>query len=217
MPRYAETSALTWADDMAVELKKSGEKVSLKKGGAQLGEVLINLNWNQGSPKKKGFLASLTGANRGVDLDLGCLFELKDGSKGVIQALGNSFGSLSSPPYISLDGDDRTGASAGGENLRVNGAFASMIKRILVYTFIYEGAANWQQVDGIVTVKCPGNDDIIVRMDEHGSQHRLCVISLIENVDGDSFSVQKVVKFFESQSYADRAYNWGMQWAPGRK
>ena len=39
---------------MAVELKK-GQKVSLKKGSAPLGEILINLNWSQ--PVKKGFFA----------------------------------------------------------------------------------------------------------------------------------------------------------------
>jgi len=72
----------------------------------------VNLNWSQGAPPKKtGFLAKLAGAGSGaVDLDLGCLYELADGSKGVVQALGNSFGSLTSPPYISLDGDDRSGA-----------------------------------------------------------------------------------------------------------
>src|SRR5690606_40105293 len=56
----------------------------------------------------------------GVDLDLGCLYELADGSKGVIQALGNSFGALNTPPYIHLDGDDRTGSSTGGENMHIN-------------------------------------------------------------------------------------------------
>lgn len=210
---------------MAVELKKSGEKISLqKKGGAALGEIVINLNWNTGNPpdqqQKKGFFSSLKGAvsgNKNIDLDLGCLFELKDGTKGVVQALGNAFGSLNSPPYIALDGDDRTGASAGGENLRINGAMVAEIKRILVYTFIYEGVANWQQVDGVVTVKCPGNDDIIVKMDEYGSNLGLCAIALLENPYGQTLSVEKVVRFFKSQSEADAAYNWGMRWRAGSK
>ncbi len=60
-----------------------------------------------------------------------------------MQALGNAFGNLQEPPFIALDGDDRSGAVAGGENLRVNGERISQIQRILVYTFIYEGAANW--------------------------------------------------------------------------
>ena len=107
---------------MAISLQK-GQKVSLqKKSSAGLGEILVNLNWNS-TPQNQGFLKSLFGGNQGIDLDLGCLFELKDGSIGAVQALGNAFGSLDRPPYVSLDGDDRTGAAAAGENLRINGQF----------------------------------------------------------------------------------------------
>ena len=70
---------------MAINLQK-GQKVSLKKKSqAGLGEILVNLNWNS-KPAKQGFLKSLFGSNQGIDLDLGCLFELKDGSKGTVQA-----------------------------------------------------------------------------------------------------------------------------------
>ena len=121
---------------MAVELKK-GQKVNLEKsGGAPLGEILINLNWNQRQPKR-GFFQSLFPSNHGnIDLDLGCLFELKNGEKSAVQALGRAFGSLQNSPYIALDGDDRTGALSGGENLRVNGAKIREMKRILVYTYL---------------------------------------------------------------------------------
>ena len=73
---------------MAINLQK-GQKVDLtKKTSGGLGEILVNLNWNTG---KKGFLSGLLG-NSGIDLDLGCLFEMKDGRKGAVQALGNAFG-----------------------------------------------------------------------------------------------------------------------------
>lgn len=153
---------------MAINLQK-GQKVSLKKNTASgLGEILVNLNWNS-TPVNKGFLSSLFGGSSGIDLDLGCLYELKDSKKGTVQALGNAFGSLANPPYIALDGDDRTGASAAGENLRIDGNHISDIKRILVYTFIYEGVANWQQADATVTIKYPGAEDIVVKMDTFNS------------------------------------------------
>lgn len=201
----------------AVELKK-GQKVNLdKRHGHSLGEILINLNWNQNTSSGQGLFGSLFGGCSGIDLDLGCLFELKNGKKGCVQALGNSFGSLQNEPYISLDGDDRTGANSGGENLRVNGNMASQIKRILVYTFIYEGAANWQQARGVVTVRSPGSQDIIVRMDEYNTSDKMCAIALIENVNGDNFSVEKLVRFFSGHEQMDRAYGWGMRWVAGRK
>lgn len=195
-----------------VELRK-GEKVNLRKTGSSLGEILINLNWSQ-PQKRGGFFAP---APQAIDLDLGCLFEFKNGLKGSVQALGNSFGSLTAPPYISLDGDDRSGSSANGENLRVNGKMISQIKRILVYTFIYEGAANWREANGVVTVKCPGSQEIIVRMDEYGSNLPMCAIALLENNNDETFSVEKIVRFYQGHRFMDQDFNWGLNWVPGRK
>ena len=118
---------------------------------------------------------------------------------------------------MALDGDDRTGTNAGGENLRVNGAMIPKIKRLLIYTFIYEGVANWREADGVVTVKCPGSQDIIVRMDEYATSQRMCTIALMENADNETFSVEKVVRFFDSHMPMDRAFGWGLNWVAGRK
>lgn len=195
-----------------VELRK-GQKVSLVKKGSSLGEIVINLNWSQ-PPQKSGFFSRFT--NRGIDLDLACLFELKNGNIGAVQALGNHFGALDYEPYIALDGDDRTGAVAAGETIRVNGKFADKIRRILIYTFIYQGAANWEEAKGVVTVNCPGSPELIVRMDEYGSKKHTCAIALLENVGG-TFSVEKVVEFFDDSEQMDRAFDWGLRWTVGRK
>ena len=198
---------------MAINLQK-GQKVSLKKGAssAGLGEILVNLNWNA---KPKGFLAGLLAS--GIDLDLGCLFELKDGNKGAVQALGNAFGSLNRPPFIALDGDDRTGAAAAGENLRINGNEIKNIQRILVYTFIYEGVANWKQADATVTLKYPGAEDLVVRMDTFNSSNKMCGLVLLENVNDETFSVEKIVQFYPGHQALDAAFGWGMRWQAGRK
>lgn len=190
----------------AVILEK-GQKVNLSKNN---GEILINLNWSQ--PEKRGLFG-----RKGIDLDLGCLYELTDGTKGCVQALGNTFGSLNRPPYIALDGDDRTGNNAAGENLRVNGAMISKIKRILVYTFIYEGAANWREAKGVVTVKCPGSRDIIVKMDEYGSNLGMCGIALLENENGQSLSMEKIVRFYKGHIGLDNDFHWGLHWVAGSK
>lgn len=201
---------------MAINLQK-GHKVSLKKSENRgLGEILVNLNWNS-KPVNKGFFASLFGSNSGIDLDLGCLFELKNGRKGAVQALGNAFGSLSSEPYVALDGDDRTGASTSGENLRIDGNRISEIKRILVYTFIYEGVANWQQADATVTIKYPGAEDLVVKMDSFNTQNKMCALALLENVNDETFSVEKVVQFFSGHEMMDKAFHWGLRWVAGRK
>jgi len=202
---------------MAINLNK-GQKINLQKNTQRpgLGEILVNLNWNS-KPVNQGFLKSLFGGNSGIDLDLGCLYELKDGKKGAVQALGNAFGTLSAPPYISLDGDDRTGASTAGENLRINGDHVAEIKRILVYTFIYEGVANWQQADATVTIKYPGAEDIIVKMDTFNSSQTMCGLALLQNVNDETFSVEKIVQFYQGHQALDQAFGWGMKWKAGRK
>ncbi|MDE7364607.1 MAG: TerD family protein [Ruminococcus sp.] len=201
-----EKTAETTPPPQKINLQK-GQKISLVKCGNNIkGEISINLNWKQ----QTGFTA------KPVDLDLGCLYELKDGSKGTIQALGNRFGSLNQPPYIMLDGDDRTGASSDGETLRINAEMVSEIKRILVYAFIYDGSADWQGTDGVVTVKCAGSPEVVVKMDEYGSNLTLCAVALLENVS-DNFTVKKVVEFYKNQVYADNAFNWGLKWKAGKK
>ena len=193
---------------MTIYLKKS-EKINLKKKETGLGEISINLNWNS-TPKNQGLLGSLFGSNGGIDLDLACLYELKNGEKNAVQALGNSFGRLNRPPYIALDGDDRTGASSSGDKI-------SEIRRILIFTFIYDGVANWKDADGVVTIKYPGAEDIVVHLDEYDTECRNCALVLLENQNNETFSVQRIVKFYTGHETMDRAFNWGINWIPGTK
>ena len=177
--------------------------------------ICFNLNWNT-KPAKKGLFGMFSGG-QGIDLDLGCLFEFKNGQKGVVQALGNAFGSLRQPPYIALDGDDRTGAVTTGENLRIDGNQIALFKRILVYTFIYEGVANWQQADATVTIKYPGAEDLIVKMDSYNSNDVMCGLVLLENLNDETFSVEKIVQFYPGHPALDAAFHWGLRWQAGRK
>ena len=210
---YGGQEAVSPPSTKPVELRK-GQKVQLEKPS---GEIIINLNWHKGQ-SKGGLFGGLFGRSSGaIDLDLGCLYELKDGRKGSVQALGRNFGSLDNAPYVALDGDDRTGSVEGGENLRVNGSKIQQIRRLLVYTFIYEGIANWREADGIVTVKCPGNRDVIVRMDEYDTREGMCAIAMLENVNDSALSVEKLVRFFNGHEAMDRYYSWGLRWVHGRK
>lgn len=196
-----------------VTLDKSRSSISLEKTSAGFGEIKVNLNWNQGG---SGLLGGLLGKRNAVDLDLGCLFEMQDGLKGAVQALGGRFGDLREEPYIQLMGDDRTGAITGGEWLHINGQRWSEIKRILVFAFIYDGAPNWTATDGVVTVFVPGQPEIEVRMNEEGGRHGMCAIALLENVNG-AVKVSRRVDFHPGHEEMDRSYGWGMRWKAGSK
>jgi len=201
-----------------VTLTKQAPTVSLTKQGSAGGMMRVNLNWN----------ARPAGAGRGlfhrpepaIDLDLGCLYEFTDGSKGVVQALGRAFSASPrgvADPVIRLDGDDRSGSNSEGENLLINLAYASQIRRVLVFALIYEGAANWAAADGVVTLYPAAGPQIEVRLDEPRDGARICGIALLEQA-GDDLSVRREVNYINgSQSRLDAAYGWGMNWAPGRK
>ena len=193
-----------------VTLEKRGQTVSLEKKGASFGEIVVNLNWSRG--KRGGFF----GGGNAIDLDLGCLFELADGRKGVVQALGNVFGSFEHPPFIALSGDDRTGDVAQGETLRINGARWSELRRIAIFAYIYDGAPNWQQTDGVVLVTMPDQPPIEVRMTEGRNDKRLCGVVLIENEAG-RLKATRIVEYFRDQKELDRRFGWGLRWTAGSK
>lgn len=196
-----------------VTLTKAAPTVSLTKGAGAGGQMRINLNWEQGTASR-GLFKKKSG---GVDLDLGCLWELNDGSKGVVQALGNSFGRVDGPPYVFLDGDDRSGSNTGGENLIVNLDHLDRIKRVLVYAYIYEGAPNWAAAAGVVTLYPVGAAPIEVVLDEPANDKRFCAIAMLTN-DGGSLRVDREVKYVAgSQSTLDQQYGWGMKWQAGKK
>lgn len=202
-----------------VTLTKSAPSVSLTKRGGAGGQLRVNLQWSTGAaPAKKGFLAKLAGAPAGIDLDLACLWEFTDGTKGVVQALGNAFQApYRGAPIIRLDGDDRSGAVVGGENMFIDLSRVSEIKRILVFAFIYEGVPNWAAADGVVTLFPASGPEIEVRLDEAASGAPTCVIALLENKGGE-LTVRREVEYIRGgQADVDRAYNWGMEWARGRK
>jgi tellurite resistance protein TerA len=192
-----------------VTLEKRGQAVSLEKRGASFGAITVNLNWSRG---RKG----LFGGGNAIDLDIGCLFELVDGRKGTVQALGNAFGSFDQAPYITLSGDDRTGDVSAGETLRINGAFWSQMRRIAVYANIYSGVPNWQQTDGVVLVTMPDQPPIEVRLTEGRDDRRLCGIVLIEN-DAGAIKLTRIVEYHHDARVLDESLGWGLRWVAGRK
>jgi tellurite resistance protein TerA len=209
---------------MAIILEKQGDshKIDLTKRGDNTSkEIVINLNWTQ----KKGFWAALT--QSAVDLDLGVWYELQNGNKSCIDGLqfahglGGSKnritkqGCYTQPPWIWHTGDDRSGAGA-GENILINLHGLSDLKRITVYTFIYEGAAKWMETNAIVTVKVPGNPDIVVEMGKQYSANKFCAIAEIL-FDSNSMTVKKLVTFHNGHSDCNERYGWGMQFRAGTK
>lgn len=210
-----------------VTLTKNQSSINLKKKD-NFGKIAINLNWNQantansgannatGQPKK-GLLSDLfKQRSSGIDLDIGAMVFLKNGERTLIQALGNRFGNLNAPPYVLLRGDDRTGQVSGGEWLDINGGQWSQIQEVLIFAFIYEGAPNWAQTDGVVTIHVPEQPPIETRLTEGASNRPMCAIARFVNQNG-SINVERINQYFNGHQDMDKAFGWGFSWKRGSK
>ncbi|MEV5678511.1 TerD family protein [Streptomyces sp. NPDC052179] len=207
-----------------VTLTKDTPSVSLAKQGGTSGELRVNLNWEVRKQFKSwgAKLGRAIAMHADLDLDLCALYELTDGSKGVVQSLGNAFGSLRQPPYIHLDGDDRTGAVSTGENLTVNLDHKDRIRRVLVFVTIYEGARSFADLHATVTLQPRNGAAIDFSLDECTVPSTVCALALISNNAGD-LTVRREARYLvpergvSPQRTIDAAYGWGMNWTPGRK
>ncbi|MEU9459610.1 TerD family protein [Streptomyces sp. NPDC058322] len=207
-----------------VTLTKDAPSVSLAKQGGTSGALRVNLNWEV-RKQFKGWGSKLGRAvanHSDLDLDLCALYELTDGRKGVVQALGNAFGALQHPPYIHLDGDDRTGAVATGENLTVNLDHRNKLRRVLIFVTIYEGARSFADLHASVTLQPQHGAPIDFSLDECTVPSTVCALALLTNNGGD-LTVQREARYLvpergvSPQRTIDYAYGWGMNWTPGRK
>ncbi|MFJ6808543.1 TerD family protein [Streptomyces anulatus] len=207
-----------------VTLTKSAPSVSLAKQGGTSGALRVNLNWEVRKQFKSwgAKLGRAVAMHADLDLDLCALYELADGRKGVVQSLGNAFGSLTSPPFIHLDGDDRTGALSTGENMSINLDHKDLLRRVLIFVTIYEGARSFADLHATVTLQPQNGAAIDFSLDECTVPSTVCALALITNNGGD-LTVQREARYLvpdrgvSPQRTIDAAYGWGMNWTPGRK
>lgn len=200
-------------------LRAPGQSISVSPGTDGFESLMIGVEWHNVEVQRAGFFNKLLkkATKQGVDLDLGCLYELEDGSRGAIQAFGNKFGNFDGPPYISLSGDERTGDSDGlDEVIRVNMAHWDKIKRMLVYIYIYSGAVNWEQINPHLIIDVPGENDLVVTLGAHDNSLALCAVGGLEQVRG-GIKLTNYTEYFPGHPEMDRAFGYGLDWSDGRK
>ncbi|MCG7525848.1 TerD domain-containing protein [Streptomyces sp. OfavH-34-F] len=206
-----------------ITLTKAAPSVSLTKQGATSGAMRVNLSWSARTPPR-GWMNKGRDAVRleDVDLDLSCLWELRNGASGIVHPINNQFGSFHQPPYVQLDQDDRTGGSESGENLTINLDHAAEIKRLLVFVAIYSGASSFAGLHGVATLYPPAGPPIEVLLDECTVPSPVAAIALIENVGGELI-VRREARYILlppgilKQQAVDLAYDWGLSWQPASK
>jgi len=142
------------------------------------------------------------------------MYEMQNGNKGVIQPLGENFGNKSQEPFIHLDKDDRSGSASDGENMFV--FKPELVKRVMFFALIYEGAPNFQSVGGRMTFKISNGEVITLSLSNPDSSSIFCAAALFENKNGDYF-LTKEERYFAGHQLADAYYNFGFKWTTGSK
>jgi tellurite resistance protein TerA len=200
----AEASTQRRSPVRPVELTKQAPRTVVTGRGV----LQMNLNW------------SVTAE---ADLDLGCLVVTRDGQGTAVQPLGAQFGALEFWPYVSLDQDDRTGETSDGETLRINLEHRHQFAKLLAYVYIYDGAADFRTLGGVVTVSAPSGSWRI-RLDDSPAGSTACAIALMTPGSGaNDLDLKREVRWFtadlflSNQQLIDQAYGFGFDWVPGVK
>ncbi|MFJ9697990.1 Tellurium resistance [Kitasatospora sp. NPDC101183] len=219
-----------------VTLTKSSPQHAITGSAATTGYLFVNLHWTTRSgavrpsarDSVKRFFSprnifnpqepdSGQDVQLNVDLDLACMYELSDGSRGVVQPLGEFFGDLREPPFIKLSGDDQYGAPS-GETMYVNLEKKDKFKRLLIFVYIYDGTPAFDQTHAVVTIVPQTGPRIEIKLDERARAARSCAVVLIENVGDNQLTVRREVRYVNGfQADIDRLYGFGMQWQRGYK
>lgn len=206
-------------------LSKPGDTAIVNPPKDGMPNFEIGVAWDEieiAPEKKSGFLGKLLNkaapkSIKGVDLDIGCLFELKNGKRGAIQAFGKNFGALDSEPYIQLSGDERTGEAEGEDELiLVNGAHWNDIQRIVIYIYIYKGAENWEAVQPQIQVRVPNEEPMIVSLHAKRQELALCAVAGLENIR-KGIKMTNYLEYFPGHAELDRAFGFGLDWEDGQK
>lgn len=211
------------ADQPADFLSSPGETAIVNPPENGLPDFEIGLSWDTIEVEKtpsfwdKIFKRAPKAKQAGVDMDLGCLYALKDGTRGGIQAFGETHGAFDEPPYLFLDGDERTGERDGrDEMIHLNGAHWDKIDKVLVYTYIYKGVDSFSDVKPQVQLLVPHQKPVVVSLNSRKGEMDLCAVATIENVRG-GIRLTTHLEYYPGHAEMDRAFGFGLQWEQGKK
>lgn len=154
-------------------------------------------------------------ADGGADAELGALFELADGRKGVVQALGGATGALWLPPYVQLD------AGGGVPEMAVNLDQAVRFRRVLVFLALRGGS--FADAGGTVEVRPEHGPPEDFALAPSGGESAACALVLVTRGragEGDVLRLRREARYLPArpglspQRTVDYAYGWALRWVP---
>lgn len=202
---------------MPIKLEESGDSHNIafnKLSNSKQLTVRVNLTWKQPASNRCKFFKKMFGGNKAPDLDLGCMYELFNREKGVIQPLEGNFGSKNSSPYIFMDKDNRTEAVTEGKNMYI--FRPDLIKRIMFFGLVYNGVPDFKSVRGRMLFKVGNGEEVYFELNNPDSNRPFCSAAMVHNI-GSQVVILKEEKYFSGHQEADKNYGFGFSWTAGSK
>lgn len=198
--------------------KNTVKKIDAPENGFD--KIEIGLAWNNVIiTQPEGLINKMLAKKKrtGVDLDLGCLYQLKNDTRGCLQGFGELFGNYNNPPFIHHSGDEKTGDKEGhDEILEINGKKWSEIERIVIYTYIYEGPQLWADIEPEIELNIAGIEKMTYDIRAYKENIPMYGFVLLENIDGD-IKLTDVSEYFAGHAELSRAFGFGIRWEDGEK
>jgi tellurite resistance protein TerA len=192
----------------------AGSDVVIEPGREGFGKIVIGAEWDNIHGFSQGFLSPLLGrvTTRKIDVDLGCLYELNDGTRGALQAADHIFGSYDRPPYLKLTGsNDKGNRFDQGEFIWINGAKWPEIKRLLVYVCVNGMIPDWSHIRPRVAVDVPGQKRLETVPSLRDSRLPVCAVMGLVN-ERNGIKATRYMEYFYGRDSMDRAFGFGVSW-----
>ncbi|WP_328472318.1 Tellurium resistance [Streptomyces sp. NBC_00448] len=189
----------------AVTLTEDAPTASLTLQGATRGTLRATPAWQPAAP----------GTPVPAGIDLCALFELTDGSRGVVQALGGGHGALDRPPYLRL-GTDRHH----GDHVAFDLDHGAAFRRVLLFVSAHTGDHDLRGLNGSLILDSGHGAGIRVPLGPCTAPATACALALLVR-DGPHLLVRREARYLapraglSPQRMVDYAYGWGLRWTPG--
>jgi tellurite resistance protein TerA len=203
-PERASLAPVQRRADSAVRLEPGGEALFWETGpDKHLGAITAKLAWSS-------LCGGIDGRPRPLELALGCLYELQDGRRGVVQAWDGK-GRFDRPPFVQLLDAEIAGLS-GSQKLRINGEHWPQIRRLALFGFIPNGAPSWRASTVSLDISATDRSPVLLELGKGMEGFGMVALTLLDN-RRQAVSIERLAQFLPGHHELDRTLDWGLAWS----
>lgn len=177
---------------------------------ATSGALRLHLSWSTLPTDQRSVTAGL---KRSTDVHIGVLWELLDGTQGVVQALD---GSTHAPGYGSTVLRLGPRSETEGETVTVALNRVQDLKRLVVFAYARSGKPEWDALGVLLTAELKGGVEVQMSLDQAPPEATVGVLASLHRVGRELVLRREAEYFAGQQSTVAEAYGWDLPWASGR-